>query len=706
MNILEQDIQYLPGVGPQRKKMLSEELGIQTYGDLLEYYPYKHIDRSRLYTISELTGDMPFVQVKGRILSFETFKMSSRKERVVAHFTDGSGRIMDLTWFNYGKSAIKKYKVGTEYIVFGKPAVFNNRIQVVHPDMEPADSLELSTMNMLPYYHTSEKMKKSGMNSRAIERLTRVLLDAVKEPVPETLPDFIVQKLHLISRDEALRWIHYPTNAKDLEKARVRLKFEELFFVQLNILRYASDQRRKYRGFVFGHVGDVFNNFYHYHLPFPLTEAQKRVIREIRKDMGSGRQMNRLLQGDVGSGKTLVALMTMLIAIDNGYQACIMAPTEILAEQHLQTIMHFLGDMPVRVALLTGIVKGRRRQEVLDGLLDGTIHILIGTHAVIEDTVQFARLGFVVVDEQHRFGVAQRAKLWGKGQPTGGAGGGYPHVLVMTATPIPRTLAMTLYGDLDVSVIDELPPGRKPVVTQHFYDSRVPSLYNGLRKQINQGRQVYCVFPLIEESEKIDLKNLEQGYDVLCQAFPEYRLSKIHGKMKPADKEREMQRFVSGETQMLVATTVIEVGVNVPNASVMVIFDAQRFGLSQLHQLRGRVGRGADQSYCLLVTPFKLAEETRKRIDIMCETNDGFRIAEADLKLRGPGDLEGTQQSGMAFDLKIADIARDGQLVQMARDEAQLIVDEDPTCTSDKYRILWNRLRELRKTNINWAAIS
>ena len=706
MNILEQDIQYLPGVGPQRKKMLSEELGIQTYGDLLEYYPYKHIDRSRLYTISELTGDMPFVQVKGRILSFETFKMSSRKERVVAHFTDGSGRIMDLTWFNYGKSAIKKYKVGTEYIVFGKPAVFNNRIQVVHPDMEPADSLELSTMNMLPYYHTSEKMKKSGMNSRAIERLTRVLLDAVKEPVPETLPDFIVQKLHLISRDEALRWIHYPTNAKDLEKARVRLKFEELFFVQLNILRYASDQRRKYRGFVFGHVGDVFNDFYHHHLPFPLTEAQKRVIREIRKDMGSGRQMNRLLQGDVGSGKTLVALMTMLIAIDNGYQACIMAPTEILAEQHLQTIMHFLGDMPVRVALLTGIVKGRRRQEVLDGLLDGTIHILIGTHAVIEDTVQFARLGFVVVDEQHRFGVAQRAKLWGKGQPTVGAGGGYPHVLVMTATPIPRTLAMTLYGDLDVSVIDELPPGRKPVVTQHFFDSRVPSLYNGLRKQINQGRQVYCVFPLIEESEKIDLKNLEQGYDVLCQAFPEYRLSKVHGKMKPADKEREMQRFVSGETQMLVATTVIEVGVNVPNASVMVIFDAQRFGLSQLHQLRGRVGRGADQSYCLLVTPFKLGEDTRKRIDIMCDTNDGFRIAEADLKLRGPGDLEGTQQSGMAFDLKIADIARDGQLVQMARDEARIVIDEDPECKSEKYQLLWNRLRELRKTNINWGAIS
>ena len=446
-------------------------------------------------------------------------------------------------------------------------------------------------------------------------------------------------------------------------------------------------------------MGDIFNTFYYNHLPFSLTEAQKRVIREIRKDMGSGRQMNRLLQGDVGSGKTLVALMSMLIAIDNGYQACIMAPTEILAEQHLQTIMQFLGDMPVRVALLTGIVKGKRRQEIHEGLLDGTIHILVGTHAVIEDTVQFARLGFVVVDEQHRFGVAQRAKLWGKSQNP-------PHILVMTATPIPRTLAMTLYGDLDVSVIDELPPGRKPIVTQHFYDRSMPSLYDGIRKQIHQGRQVYIVFPLIEESEKIDLKNLEDGFDMLSQVFPEFRLSKVHGKMKPVEKEAEMQRFVSGETQILVATTVIEVGVNVPNATVMVIMDAQRFGLSQLHQLRGRVGRGGDQSYCLLVTPFQLSEDTRKRIDIMCDTNDGFRIAEADLKLRGPGDLEGTQQSGMAFDLKIADIARDGQLVQMARDEAQLIIDDDPTCTSQRYQLLWNRLRQLRKTNINWGVIS
>ena len=698
-DILQQDLQYLPGVGPQRKKMLNEELGIQTYGDLLQYYPYKHVDRSRLYSIRELTGDMPFVQVKGHILSFETFKMSARKERVVAHFTDGSRKVMDLTWFNGGKYAKQQYKIGTEYIVFGRPNVYNGRINVTHPDMDVAEKLELSAMGMQPYYNTSEKMKKAGLNSHALERLTKTLLEVLKTPLAETLPDFITQKLNLMSRDEALRKIHYPQNAKELERARVRLKFEELFYVQLNILRYASDQRRKYRGYVFSKVGEHFNNFYSQNLPFPLTEAQKRVIREIRKDMGSGRQMNRLLQGDVGSGKTLVALMSMLIALDNGYQACIMAPTEILAEQHLQTIMDFLHDMPIRVALLTGIVKGKKRQEILDGLLDGTVNILVGTHAVIEDTVQFARLGMVVVDEQHRFGVAQRAKLWSKSQNP-------PHVLVMTATPIPRTLAMTLYGDLDVSVIDELPPGRKPVVTQHVFDRSMPSLYDGIRKQIHQGRQVYIVFPLIEESEKIDLKNLEDGFEVLTQVFPEFRLSKVHGKMKPADKEAEMQKFVRGETQILVATTVIEVGVNVPNASVMVILEAQRFGLSQLHQLRGRVGRGADQSYCILVTSMKLAEDTRKRIDIMCETNDGFRIAEADLKLRGPGDLEGTQQSGMAFDLKIADIARDGQLVQMAREEAQQIIENDPDCTSERYSLLWRRLRELRKTNINWGAIS
>ena len=698
-DILQQDIQYLPGVGPNRKKMLSQELGIETFGDLLQYYPYKHVDRSHIYSIRELTGDMPFIQVCGHILSFETFQMGPRKKRVVAHFTDGSGKVMDLTWFNYAESVIKKYKIGKDYIVFGKPQVFNGRIQVVHPDIDEADKLELSAMGMQPYYNTSEKMKKSGLNSRCVERFVKTLLDTIKEPLPETIPDFIANRLHLMSRDEALRKIHYPLNAKELEKARTRLKFEELFYVQLNILRYASDHRRKYRGYVFSHIGDYFNTFYHQHLPFSLTEAQKRVIREIRKDTGSGRQMNRLLQGDVGSGKTLVALMSMLIALDNGYQACIMAPTEILAEQHLQTIQDFLQGMNIRVELLTGIVKGKKRQAVLDGLTDGSVQILVGTHAVIEDMVQFANLGMVVVDEQHRFGVAQRAKLWTKNTNP-------PHVLVMTATPIPRTLAMTLYGDLDVSVIDELPPGRKPVVTTHVFDRSMPSLYDGLRKQIHQGRQVYIVFPLIEESEKIDLKNLEDGFEVLRQVFPEFRLSKVHGKMKPKEKEEEMQHFVKGETQMLVATTVIEVGVNVPNASVMVILEAQRFGLSQLHQLRGRVGRGADQSYCILVTNHQLSEDTRKRIDIMCETNDGFRIAEADLKLRGPGDLEGTQQSGMAFDLKIADIARDGQLVQLARDEAQTVIDEDPECHSEKYNMLWNRLKQLRKTNVNWAAIS
>ena len=716
---------YLPGVGPNRKKMLSQELGIETYGDLLEYYPYKYVDRSKVYTVRELTGDMPFVQVIGQILSFETFEMGPRRERVVAHFSDGTG-IMDLVWFNGGKYAKQNYKIGKEYLVFGRPSVFNNRIQVQHPEMEianssqgeggaghspasHADQASLSSggagggYGLRPYYNTTEKMKKAGLNSRSVERLVKTLLEKLTTPLPETITPEILVRHHLMSRDQALRTLHYPQDTQSLERARVRMKFEELFFVQLNILRYASDQRRKYSGFVFNRIGDIFNTFYHQNLPFELTGAQKRVIREIRQDTCSGRQMNRLLQGDVGSGKTLVALMSMLIALDNGFQACIMAPTEILAEQHLTTIRQFLRNMPVRVELLTGMVKGKKRQEVLDGLLSGEVQILVGTHAVIEDTVQFHRLGMVVIDEQHRFGVAQRAKLWAKGDQESRK---VPHVLVMTATPIPRTLAMTLYGDLDVSIIDELPPGRKPIQTTHVFDSRMTSLYEGIRRQIREGRQVYIVFPLIEESEKIDLKNLEQGFEVLREAFPEFRLSKVHGKMKPKDKEEEMQKFVSGETQILVATTVIEVGVNVPNASVMVILDAQRFGLSQLHQLRGRVGRGADQSFCILVTSYKLSEVTRKRIDIMCETNDGFRIAEADLKLRGPGDLEGTQQSGMAFDLKIANIARDGQLVQMAREEAQRIIEDDPTCRSVNYQLLWNRLKELRKTNINWASIS
>ena len=699
MDILSQDIMYLAGVGPKRKDILNQQLNVKTWGDMLEYYPYKYVDRSKMYRINELTGDMPYVQIKGKILSFEEFSMGARKKRIVAHFSDGFG-IADLVWFNGTKYIYQDYKTGEEYIVFGKPTLFKDRYQIAHPDIEKAANVQLSEMGMQPYYITTEKMKNRGITSRAMEKLTKTLVSKIPQgAIPETLLPTQLSRLHLISREDALRRIHYPKSLDDVQRAQVRLKFEELFYVQLNILRYATENRKKYKGYVFSHVGETFNRFYHHNLPFGLTSAQKRVMHEIRDDMGSGRQMNRLLQGDVGSGKTLVALMAMLIAIDNGFQACIMAPTEILAEQHLATINEFLEGIDIRVELLTGIVKGKRRQNVLDSLADGSVNILVGTHAVIEDSVQFNNLGLAVVDEQHRFGVAQRARLWAKNQRP-------PHVLVMTATPIPRTLAMTLYGDLDVSIIDELPPGRKPVMTLHKYDDHMTSLYTGIRQQVGAGRQVYIVFPLIEENEKTDLKNLEKGYESLCQIFPEMRIGKVHGRMKPKDKKTEMQKFARGETQILVATTVIEVGVNVPNASVMVILDAQRFGLSQLHQLRGRVGRGAKQSYCLLVTPHALATETRKRINIMCDTNDGFRIAEADLKLRGPGDREGTQQSGRAFDLKIANIARDGQLVQMARDEAQKIIDDDPDCAKAEYATLWNRLRELRNTNVNWAAIS
>ena len=689
---------YLQGVGPRKKEILSRELGIRTYRDLLEYFPYKYVDRTKVYLISELSPDMPFVQIKGRIIRFEETETGKRRKRITAHFTDGHG-ICDLVWFNGTKYVYQNYQLNREYVVFGKPAVFNGRFQFSHPDIDDAAQLQLNDMGMQPFYITTEKMKKAGITSRAMEKLTKTLIGKLSEPLEETLPPFITSHLHLISRDAALRKIHYPRSVDDTQRARVRLKFEELFYVQLNILRYASDHRRKYRGYIFNRIGAQFNWFYTHNLAFELTGAQKRVMHEIRADMAGGRQMNRLLQGDVGSGKTLVALMSMLIAIDNGYQACMMAPTEILAEQHLQTLRDFLKGMNLRIELLTGIVKGKRRREVLDGLMDGSIHIVVGTHALLEDKVQFHRLGMAVVDEQHRFGVAQRARLWSKSENP-------PHILVMTATPIPRTLAMTIYGDLDVSVIDELPPGRKPIQTLHKYDDHMPSLYNGIRQQIRLGRQVYIVYPLIKESERMDLKNLEDGFSALCDIFPEFRLSKVHGKMKDKEKEAEMQKFVSGQTQILVATTVIEVGVNVPNASVMVILDAQRFGLSQLHQLRGRVGRGADQSYCILVTSHRLTKETSRRIDIMCETNDGFEIAEADLKLRGPGDLEGTQQSGIAFDLKIADIARDGQIVQMAREEAQKIIDADPDCRKSEYNLLWDRLKALRKTNINWAAIS
>jgi len=699
-DLVHTDIQYLAGVGPQRADVLRKELGIATLSDLLYYFPYKHIDRSRLYYIHEIDGNMPYIQLRGKILSYETAG-AGRKERTIAHFSDGTG-IVDLVWFQYGKYIQKRYLIGREYIVFGKPTVFGGRINIAHPDIDPADSLDISGMGLRPYYNTTDRMKRMNLSSGGMEKLVNNLFGMLKEPIPETLPAYLVEQHHLMPLDEALHSMHFPANAEQLRNAEYRLKFEELFYIQLDILRYARMRQQKSRGLCFTIVGTLFNTFYNKYLPFPLTGAQKRVIREMRADMNSGRQMNRLLQGDVGSGKTLVALMTMLIAIDNGYQACIMAPTEILAEQHYATIRAQLEGLPVRVELLTGSIKGKRRAPILSGLEDGSVHLLIATHAVLEDTVHFAALGLVVVDEQHRFGVAQRAKLWNKNDFL-------PHVLVMTATPIPRTLAMTLYGDLDVSVIDELPPGRKPVVTEHRYDEQKASLYQFMRQQIAEGRQVYIVYPLIKESEKMDLKNLEEGYRTICEVFPapDYAVSMVHGRLKPAEKETEMQRFVRGETQIMVATTVIEVGVNVPNASIMVIQNAERFGLSQLHQLRGRVGRGADQSYCILVTSYKLSNESRKRIDIMTRTSDGFEIAEADLKLRGPGDLEGTQQSGIAFDLHIANLARDGILLQHVRDIAQHILDDDPDESRPENRILWQQLRQRRKTGgVNWSAIS
>ena len=696
-DLATRDIKYLPGVGPQRAAVLEKELGIRSLHDLLYYFPYKYIDRSRLYYVHEIDGNMPYIQLRGQILSFEEAGEGYRK-RLVAHFSDGTG-VVDLVWFQGQKYVAGKYKVRTPYIVFGKPTVFGGRVNIAHPDIDPADELVLSNMGLQPYYNTTERMKRGGLNSRAIEKLVTNLRDLIKEPLPETLPDYIIEKNHLVSLTEALMNIHFPKTPEDLRRAQFRLKFEELFFVQLNILRYMKERQQRYCGFVFSKVGDVFNTFYSQNLPFELTGAQKRVIKEIRKDMGCGRQMNRLLQGDVGSGKTLVALMSMLIALDNGFQACMMAPTEILASQHYETVTRMLYGMDVRVELLTGSVKGKRRTEILNGVLTGQVHILIGTHAVLEDTVSFARLGMAVIDEQHRFGVAQRAKLWQKNTTP-------PHVLVMTATPIPRTLAMTLYGDLDVSVIDELPPGRKPIRTVHQFDNRRASLYADIRRQIQEGRQIYIVYPLIKESEKMDLKNLEDGYQTICEVFPEYKVCKVHGQMKPAEKDAEMQRFVTGETQIMVATTEIEVGVNVPNASEMVIENAERFGLSQLHQLRGRVGRGADQSYCILVTGYKLSEDTRKRIDIMVQTNDGFEIAEADLKLRGPGDLEGTQQSGVAFDLRIANITRDAQLLQHVREIARQVVEADPEGIAPHHAMMWARLRQMRKTDVNWSDIS
>ena len=701
MNVLDYPVTYLSNVGATRAKQLADGMGVRTYGDLILQFPTKHIDRSRFYYSHELTPDMPYVQMRGQILSFEE-EGFGRKRHIVGHFSDGHGMV-DLVWFNGLQYVQKTYKLMTDYVVFGKPSVFRDRFNITHPEMELAERFTIKSGGLRPYYSVPEKLQKRGINTRTMEQWVSTVFRLIHDPLPETLPEYLVRELRLMPRDEAIRAMHYPQSAEHLSRATYRLKFEELFFIQLNILRYARERNRRYAGQVFTIVGEQFNEFYYRHLPFPLTGAQKRVIREIRQDTQTGRQMNRLLQGDVGSGKTLVALMSMLIALDNGFQACIMAPTEILAEQHLDTFRKFLGDMSVRVELLTSTIKGKRRESILQGLQTGEVQILVGTHAVIEDNVQFRNLGFVVIDEQHRFGVAQRAKLWSKGNPTGGV---VPHVLVMTATPIPRTLAMTVYGDLDVSVIDELPPGRKPIQTVHHYENRRQELYKGLRQQIGLGRQAYIVYPLIKESEKMDLQNLEQGYREFCKAFPDLKISMVHGKMKPAEKDFEMDRFVRGETQIMMATTVIEVGVNVPNASVMAIMNAERFGLAQLHQLRGRVGRGADQSYCILVTSFKLSGDTRQRIQIMCETNDGFEIAEEDMKLRGPGDLEGTQQSGIPFDLHIANLARDGQLVQLARDVARRVLDSDPNAQLPEHSAMWAALADLNKRSVDWSSIS
>lgn len=697
LDLDQRDVKYLPGVGPARAALLKSELQISTLQDLLYYFPYKYIDRSRIFQIREVDGTMPYIQLKGKILSFEQIG-EGRKQRLVAHFSDGSG-VADLVWFSGIKYTLDRYRPGVEYVVFGKPTIFGGRVNVAHPEIDLEANINLSEMGMQPYYNTTEKMKKAGLNSTAIRKLVNNLMALIVEPLPETLPDWLREKEHLMPLTDALKVLHNPRTPLELRLAQLRVKFEELFYIQLNLARFASDRQRRFKGYVFGRVGEHFNRFYNEKLPFNLTGAQKRVIREIRNDMGSGRQMNRLLQGDVGSGKTMVALMTMLIAIDNGYQACIMAPTEILSEQHFANISRFIEGLGLRAELLTGSIKGKRREEILKGLKDGSVNILVSTHAVLEDPVEFSRLGFVVIDEQHRFGVAQRARLWSKSTMP-------PHVLVMTATPIPRTLAMTLYGDLDVSVIDELPPGRKPIQTDHYYDGNHKSVYAFLDRELKKGRQAYIVYPLIEESEKIDLKNLEEGYLTICERFQGYGVSKVHGRMKPAEKDAEMQRFKRNETQIMVATTVIEVGVDVPNASIMVIENANRFGLSQLHQLRGRVGRGADQSYCLLVTPYQLSEDTRKRIEIMTATCDGFEIAEADLKLRGPGDLEGTQQSGMAFDLKLANLARDGALIEHVREIAKDIIAQDAELAHPQNQLLGRMLRRLKKSEYDWSSIS
>lgn len=690
------NIKYLPGVGPKRAELLAKELEIRSFHDLLYYFPYKYIDRSKTYRICELDGNMPYIQLKGRIIAYSTHGEGARR-RLSATFSDGTGSI-ELVWFKGLRFVTDKYKTGVEYTLFGKPTLFNGRLNIAHPELDTIDETD-KRYTLQGYYNTTEKMKNAFVNSKALQKMVYNLWESLQGPLDETLPQEIIQAAKVIGLTDAIRNIHFPDSVEALRKAEYRLKFEELFYLQLQILRYTKLRNRKLGGIRFDRIGDNFNNFYHKALPFALTNAQKRVLREIRADVGSGKQMNRLLQGDVGSGKTLVALMSMLMALDNQCQACLMAPTEILATQHYETISQMVAPLGIRVELLTGSTKKKERTALHEALLTGDIQILIGTHALIEDTVKFANLGMVVIDEQHRFGVEQRARLWKKNSIP-------PHILVMTATPIPRTLAMTVYGDLDVSVIDELPPGRKPIQTLLQYDNKRGALYASLRRQMEQGRQVYIVYPLIQESEKSDLRNLEEGYESIREIFPEYEVCMVHGKMKPNEKDREMQRFAQGEARIMVATTVIEVGVNVPNATVMVIENAERFGLSQLHQLRGRVGRGGEQSYCILMTNYKIAQDTRKRLEIMVETTDGFRISEADLQMRGPGDMEGTQQSGIAFNLKIANIAKDGQILQFARDMALSVLEKDDLLALPQNYLLRKELSRLFDKQQYWGLIS
>lgn len=692
------DIKFLKGVGPVKAKLLNEDIGVYNFRDLLYHFPYKYIDRSVVQRVCDLQEGMPHVLLKGQIVGMG-HEGAGRGERLIATFYDGSG-YMELVWFKGFKHIEKTLKCNADYFVLGKPTSFNRNIQISHPEIQKADEGQEANLCMRPFYNTSERMKKHGLSSTNVATLIENVFDVLGEQkISETLPDYLLKRHFLLPLDDAIRTIHHPPSAKELPEAVRRLKFEELFFLQLDILRYGRNRKVATQGYVFKRVGALFMQFFNERLPFQLTGAQKRVVKEIRRDVGSGKQMNRLVQGDVGSGKTMVALLSCLLALDNGFQACIMAPTEILAEQHNANIRAMLGDVPVKVALLTGNVKGKQRETVLQGVANGTIQLLIGTHALIEPTVRFHNLGFVVIDEQHRFGVKQRAALWKKNDFP-------PHILVMTATPIPRTLAMTVYGDLDVSIIDEMPPGRKPIQTIHYTEHDRPKLYAGMLKQLQKGSQIYVVFPRIEENGKEELKDLLSGYSHLVDLFPDYIVGMVHGQMKPEFKDSAMQAFKSGQIQILVSTTVIEVGVDVPNASVIVVENAERFGLAQLHQLRGRVGRGSRQSFCILMTNSNLTENSRRRMDILVESNDGFEIAEEDMRLRGPGDVEGTAQSGMPFDLKIAHIIKDQSLMALAREEAAKVLESDPDENLPAHQSMWRNLALLKNQIINFSAIS